>query len=105
MYLMPICTIRPSSADVTWPNVGAPTAQRETRRRVAAAQPRQLVAEAENEAMPHVEEGVALFTRERGVDRRLIADRDRQHGAWFAADVQARDVIDRMAQRVRREHA
>ena len=53
--------------------------------------------------MPHVEERVAFLARERRLDRRVVADGDRQHRPRLAADVQPRHVIDRVAERVRRE--
>ena len=51
--------------------VHLPAAEREPRGGAAIVEPRQLVAEAEHEAVPHVEQRVALLARERRVDRRL----------------------------------
>ena len=81
--------------------VHLPPAESETRRRAAAFQPRQPIAETEHHPVADVEERIALFARQRRVDARLIADRDRQHRARFAADVEPRHVIDGMAERVR----
>ena len=78
--------------------VQLPAAERHAPRpRPCSCGVRQLGAEADDEAMADVEERVAPFVRQRPIERRLVADRHRQHRPRLAADVQARHVVPRVA--------